>query len=346
MTVSIDTFDYALPNSFIAQHPRPGREEDRLLRIERDSGTISHHRFLDLPDFLRRGDCVVVNDTRVIPSRIKGRKQTGGAVELLLLHKLDQESRQWHCMAKRTNRMKPGMAFTFDEGLSGEVAAVYEGGTIDILFSQPVTEETLFRIGELPLPPYIHRPEGPETTDYQRYQTVFARVPGAVAAPTAGLHFSPDLVKKIEEKGIKVISITLHVGSGTFLPLRVSQIEDHKMHREYYEISGNAAAVINQTKTAGGRIVAIGTTVVRTLESAADAAGHIQPGAAWTALFIYPPYRFRVVDVLVTNFHLPKSTLLLLVCSFASKDMVFKSYETAKETGYRFYSYGDAMLID
>ena len=346
MAISIDTFDYSLPDSFIAQHPRPGREEDRLLRIERDSGRISHHRFLDLPNFLRRGDCVVVNDTRVIPSRVKGRKQTGGAVELLLLHKLDQESRQWHCMAKRTNRMKPGMAFSFDEGLAGEVAAVYEGGTIDILFSQPVTEETLSKIGELPLPPYIHRPEGPETTDYQRYQTVFARVPGAVAAPTAGLHFSPDLVKKIKEKGVKVAFITLHVGSGTFLPLRVSQVEDHKMHREYYEISGNAAAVINQTKKEGGRVVATGTTVVRTLESAADAGGNIQPGAAWTALFIYPPFRFRVADALVTNFHLPKSTLLLLVCSFASKGLIFKSYETAKEAGYRFYSYGDAMLID
>jgi len=346
MAVSLDAFDYLLPESFIAQHPRPGREEDRLLRVARDSGRISHHRFLDLPDFLKHGDCVVVNDTRVIPSRIKGKKQTGGAVELLLLHTLDQESRQWHCMAKRTNRMKPGLIFTFDEGLSGEVTAVYEGGTIDILFSYPVTEETLSRIGELPLPPYIRRPDGPETADYQRYQTVFAQVPGAVAAPTAGLHFSSDLVKKIKEKGVKVVSITLHVGAGTFLPLRVSRIEEHKMHREYYEVSKDAAAVINQTKKGGGRVVAIGTTVVRTLESAAVNGGDIQPGAAWTALFIYPPYRFRIVDALVTNFHLPKSTLLLLVCSFASKDQIFHAYETARKTGYRFYSYGDAMLID
>ena len=346
MIVSLDTFDYALPESFIAQHPRPERKEDKLLRVGRQSGEITLHRFPDLPSFLRTGDCVVVNNTRVIPSRVRGKKETGGAVELLLLHTLDRESMRWHCMAKRTNRMRPGLIFYFGEGLSGEVEAMGEAGTIDICFSRPVTEETLLRIGELPLPPYIHRTDGPDKTDYQRYQTIFASNPGAVAAPTAGLHFSPDLLKKLDEKGIERTSITLHVGSGTFLPLRVSQIKDHKMHREYYHIPEEAADVVNRTRAAGGRVVAIGTTVVRTLESSADVHGRIHPGKAWTSLFIYPPYQFRVVNTPVTNFHLPKSTLLLLVCSFAPKDLIFRAYEIAKENGYRFYSYGDAMLID
>ncbi len=344
MEETIQAYDYELPSAFIAQHPSPERDRDRLMVVWRSSGKIKHHRFHELPELLDAGDLLVVNDTRVIPARIMGRKPTGGKVELLLTYKLDDEGYAWRCMAKRVARMKVGMTFTFPGGIEGELRAIGKGGEVDLLFSGPLTEERLVRMGQLPLPPYISRPEGPSEEDARRYQTIFARRPGAVAAPTAGLHFSPALLDALKARGIETAAITLHVGPGTFTPVRVSRLSEHEMHAEYYKISRAAAERIAAAKREGRRVVAVGTTVVRTLESAAREDG-VRPGGRWTSLFIYPPYRFQVVDAMVTNFHLPKSTLLVLVCSFASKDLIFRAYETAKREGYKFFSYGDAMLI-
>ncbi len=312
--------------------------------LERSSGTIRHHHFYDLPDLLEAGDLLVVNDTRVIPARIMGRKQTGGKVELLLTHRVDREGKVWRCMARRVARMRSGMILSFPGGVRGEIRSIGEGGEVEVEFSDPLTDGRLQAMGELPLPPYISRPEGPSKEDYQRYQTIFAQRSGAVAAPTAGLHFSPGLLASLQDRGIELTTITLHVGPGTFLPVRVSRLSEHKMHAEYYEISRASVDRINAAKREGRRVIAVGTTVVRTLESAARKGG-VAPGSRWTSLFIYPPYPFRVVDAMITNFHLPKSTLLVLVCSFASKELIFRAYETAKREGYRFYSYGDAMLI-
>ena len=342
MEETIQAYDYELPESFIAQYPSPDR--DRLMVVRRETGQISHHRFDELPGLLREGDLLVVNDTRVIPARIMGKKRTGGKVEFLLVRKLDDEGRMWRCMAKRVARMRAGMTFSFPEGIEGEIQSIGEGGEVDVRFSAVLTDGRLRRMGELPLPPYISRPEGPSEEDYRRYQTIFAARSGAVAAPTAGLHFSPRLLEGLKERGVGIATITLHVGPGTFLPVRVSRLSEHKMHAEYYEISWENAEAVNAAKREGRRVIAVGTTVVRALESAARDEG-IEPGGRWTSLFIYPPYRFRIVDAMITNFHLPKSTLLVLVCSFASKDLILKAYETAKREGYRFYSYGDAMLI-
>jgi len=341
---TIQAYDYDLPEALIAQHPSPERGHDRLMVVRRSSGEILHHHFHELPVLLREGDLLVVNDTRVIPARVMGKKATGGNVELLLVKRLDEEGRKWRCMARRVARMREGMSFHFLGGVEGNVLKIGEEGTIDLEFSLPLTDERLRIIGELPLPPYISRPEGPYSEDYRRYQTIFARKPGAVAAPTAGLHFSPSLVEKLRERGIMMTSITLHVGPGTFLPVRSSKIGDHKMHAEFFQISKESSEQISLAKRKRQRIIAVGTTVVRALESAASG-NHVRHGDKWTSLFIYPPYEFHIVDGMITNFHLPKSTLLLLVCSFASKSLIFKAYEVAKQEGYRFYSYGDAMLI-
>ena len=312
--------------------------------VQRQSGTISHRRFEELPQLLRPGDLLVVNDTRVIPARIMGTKPTGGKVEFLLIQRLDEEGKVWRCMAKRVARLRPGVPLAFRGGVEGEIVSVGEGGEVDVKFSVSLSDERLQEMGEVPLPPYIERPSGPEPEDVQRYQTIFAERSGAVAAPTAGLHFSPELLEELKENGIEITRITLHVGPGTFLPVRVSRLSEHKMHAEYYEISKESTERINAAKREGRRVIAVGTTVVRTLESAAGENG-VKAGGRWTSLFIYPPYQFRVVDAMVTNFHLPKSTLLVLVCSFASRELILRAYETAKREGYRFYSYGDAMLI-
>jgi len=315
-----------------------------LMVVQRQSGTIRHHRFNELPQLLRSGDLLVVNDTRVIPARIMGTKPTGGKVEFLLIQRLDEEGKVWRCMAKRVARLRPGVPLAFRGGVEGEIVSVGEGGEVDVKFSVSLSDERLQEMGEVPLPPYIERPSGPEPEDVQRYQTIFAERSGAVAAPTAGLHFSPELLEELKENGIEITRITLHVGPGTFLPVRVSRLSEHKMHAEYYEISKESTERINAAKREGRRVIAVGTTVVRTLESAAGE-NEVKAGGRWTSLFIYPPYQFRVVDAMVTNFHLPKSTLLVLVCSFASRELILRAYETAKREGYRFYSYGDAMLI-
>jgi len=286
----------------------------------------------------------VVNDTRVIPARIMGTKPTGGKVEFLLIQRLDEGGKVWRCMAKRVARLRPGVPLAFRGGVEGEIVSVGEGGEVDVKFSVSLSDERLQEMGEVPLPPYIERPSGPEPEDVQRYQTIFAERSGAVAAPTAGLHFSPELLEELKENGIEITRITLHVGPGTFLPVRVPRLSEHKMHAEYYEISKESTERINAAKQEGRRVIAVGTTVVRTLESAAGE-NEVKAGGRWTSLFIHPPYQFRVVDAMVTNFHLPKSTLLVLVCSFASRELILRAYETAKREGYRFYSYGDAMLI-
>ncbi|MBW1659843.1 MAG: tRNA preQ1(34) S-adenosylmethionine ribosyltransferase-isomerase QueA [Deltaproteobacteria bacterium] len=344
MEENIQLYDYELPPSLIAQHPSSERGKDRLMVVQRQSGTIRHHRFNELPQLLRSGDLLVVNDTRVIPARIMGTKPTGGKVEFLLIQRLDEEGKVWRCMAKRVARLRPGVPLAFRGGVEGEIVSVGEGGEVDVKFSVSLSDERLQEMGEVPLPPYIERPSGPEPEDVQRYQTIFAERSGAVAAPTAGLHFSPELLEELKENGIEITRITLHVGPGTFLPVRVSRLSEHKMHAEYYEISKESTERINAAKREGRRVIAVGTTVVRTLESAAGE-NEVKAGGRWTSLFIYPPYQFRVVDAMVTNFHLPKSTLLVLVCSFASRELILRAYETAKREGYRFYSYGDAMLI-
>ena len=345
MEETIHLYDYNLPASLIAQHPSPERDGDRLMVVKRDTGEITHHRLDELPQLLQPGDLVAVNDTRVIPARVMGKKPTGGRVELLLTRKCDEEGKAWRCMAKRVARMRPGLVMTFRDGIEGEILRMESGGEIEVRFSVPLTDERLEIIGELPLPPYIERPAGPEPEDTQRYQTIFARRSGAVAAPTAGLHFTPSLLETLEARGITIATITLHVGPGTFLPVRVSKLSDHRMHTEYYEISQESAECINRTRREGRRVIAVGTTVVRALESAADEEHIVRAGRQWTSLFIYPPYEFKIVDGMVTNFHLPKSTLLVLVCSFATRELTLRAYEMAKEEEYRFYSYGDAMLI-
>jgi S-adenosylmethionine:tRNA ribosyltransferase-isomerase len=315
------------------------------MMVERQSGAITHHRFDELPRLLRPGDLLVVNDTRVIPARIMGTKQTGGKVEFLLVQRLDGEGKVWRCIAKRVARLRSGMPLTFRGEIRGEIVSVGEGGEVDVGFFVPLSDDRLQEMGEVPLPPYIERPTGPEPEDAQRYQTIFAKRSGAVASPTAGLHFTTALLKTLKSHGIDTATITLHVGPGTFLPVRVSRLSDHQMHAEFFEITEENAGIINRTKREGRRVIAVGTTVVRTLESAADQEYFVRAGRQWTSLFIYPPYEFKIVDGMVTNFHLPKSTLLVLVCSFAARELIFKAYEMAKREAYRFYSYGDAMLI-
>ncbi len=314
------------------------------MMLNRRTGNVSHHYFRELPTLLREGDLLVVNDTRVIPARLVGQKATGGKVELLLVRNLDNTGKVWRCMAKRIARMHTGTRFQFHQVVEGIVREVEERSTLKVEFSPPLTEGVIQEVGEVPLPPYIFRPEGPLEEDSRRYQTIFARRAGAVAAPTAGLHFSLELLSALRDQGIETVSITLHVGPGTFLPIRVEKISEHTMHEEYFEISRESAQHINEAKRQGRRIIAVGTTVVRTLESAARG-NEVEEGGHWTSLFIYPPYLFRIVDGMITNFHLPRSTLLLLVCSFAGKEHIFRAYETAKRKRYRFYSYGDAMLI-
>lgn len=323
-------FDYELPEERIAQEPAP-RGESRLLVLDAE-GAQRYRRVRDLPGLLRPGDLVVLNDTRVIPARLYGRRGEG-RMEVLLVEKLGD--REWEVLVRPGRRARPGTEIVF-EGLSAEVVDKRED-RYRLRFSEPV-EPHLDRLGHVPLPPYIHRPD--EAADRERYQTVFARTPGAIAAPTAGLHFSQELLEEIAAAGIGIARVTLHVGIGTFKPVSVEKVEDHRMDRERYEVGEETAEAIRRTKESGGRIVAVGTTVVRTLESSGGAAG-----SGSTDLFITPGFRFRVVDVLLTNFHLPRSTLLMLVSAFAGRERVLAAYEEAIREGYRFYSYGDAMLV-
>ncbi|NPV46721.1 MAG: tRNA preQ1(34) S-adenosylmethionine ribosyltransferase-isomerase QueA [Armatimonadetes bacterium] len=339
----VSDFDYELPPELIAQHPPAERGQSRLLVIPRDGGPLEHRRFGDLPEYLRADDCLVLNDTKVLPARLVGRRASGGQVELLLLRPVGEGL--WEALGRPARRLRVGERVKFGPELAAQIVAVGGEGLRTVRLEHegellPVLE----RVGQMPLPPYIRR-DHPEADDATRYQTVYAERPGAVAAPTAGLHFTEELLQRIAEQGVSMARLTLHVGLGTFRPISVERLEEHVMHAEWYRVPPEAADAINAARAAGGRIVAVGTTVVRTLESVADEAGVVHPGEGSTNLFITPGFRFRVVDALLTNFHLPRSTLLVLVSAFAGRERILAAYQEAIAAGYRFYSYGDATLL-
>jgi S-adenosylmethionine:tRNA ribosyltransferase-isomerase len=347
--MDVSEFYYDLPTDLIAQHPATERDHSRLMVVDRRMNRITHHVFYEIVPLLRPGDALVVNNTRVIKARLMGRKESGGKVEVLLvelIQRISAEEEVWNCLVRSSKRLHPDTILAFDPDLAGEVVNGQEG-TVTIRFrSQRDVRRTLEQIGHVPLPPYIKRKPGPELrTDKDRYQTIFATRDGAIAAPTAGLHFTPSLVDKIGRAGVSIIPLTLHIGIGTFLPIRSARVEDHCMHEEAFDIPPATAEAINSVKEQGGRIIVVGTSATRALESSVDTRGFVVSGHRNTDLFIYPPFRFRVIDALVTNFHLPGSTLLMLVSAFAGKDLIWRAYEEAIKHGYRFYSYGDAMMI-
>lgn len=342
--MDVSQFDFHLPEELIAQSPLPHRSASRLMVLHRETGKLEHRSFSDLTEYLRPKDVLVINDTRVRPARLIGtKKATGGRVEILLLKPLGDD--RWEVLAKPARRLKPGHAIRFG---NGELQAVVEGESdvaggriVRLLYEAEDLEALLERLGEMPLPPYIRRRLG----DPERYQTVYARAVGSAAAPTAGLHFTPELLEALRARGVDIAAITLHVGLGTFRPVTAERVEDHRMHAEYYEVGEEAAERIRAARSQGGRVVAVGTTSVRTLESVAGMHGESVPSRGWTDIFIYPGYRFRAVDALITNFHLPRSTLLMLVSAFASRQQILDAYREAVNRRYRFFSFGDAMLI-
>lgn len=335
-------FYYDLPQELIAQTPIPQRDASRLMTLDRFSGAVGHHHFHDLPEFLRPGDCLILNDSRVLPARLLGhRLPGGGACEVLLL--IDKGEGTWECLVRPGRKMKPGTRLSFGDGeLTAEVTEELPGGNRLVHFEyEGIFLEVLERLGKMPLPPYIRE----ELQDRERYQTVYSRVLGSAAAPTAGLHFTPELLEKIQAMGVGVGYVTLHVGLGTFRPVKEEEITDHEMHSEYCVISQETADLINRTKAAGGRCICVGTTSCRTLESWAAEDGTMTASAGWTDIYIYPGYRFKVMDGLITNFHLPESTLIMLVSAFAGREHVLAAYEEAVRERYRFFSFGDAMFI-
>ena len=346
----LNDYDYDLPEERIAQTPVEGRDQSKLLFMDRTTGEIAHHKFLDIYEFLSPSDVLVINNTEVIPARLLGQKETGGKVEVLILDypgdkksRIDNGEYVCRCLIKSSKRPKDGTTLIFDQQLKANVVN-FKAGVYVVKFSYKGNfEQTIGRIGHVPLPPYIKRND--DKNDRTFYQTVYASQKGAVAAPTAGLHFSLSLMKKLKEKGVKIVALTLHVGYGTFLPVRVSDIRDHRIHSEWYSISRETADRINESKKKGHRIVAVGTTAVRTLEYAGKENGIVAQGEGSCDLFIYPGYKFKTVDAMLTNFHLPKSTLLMLVSAFSTRDNVLNAYKAAIEKQYRFFSYGDAMLI-
>jgi len=343
--MKVALFDYHLPEELVAQYPLPERDESRLMVLNRNAGDIQHTTFAQLPEFLSPGDLVVLNNTKVIPARLIGRKErTGGKVEILLLSPCEGEG-LWEALIKRSSRMGPGTRVIFGDGrLVAKVLGKTDAQGRLIQFQHNGDLRGLLEeIGRPPLPPYIKRE--PEDSDIERYQTIYAKKNGAVAAPTAGLHFTKALFARMGDKNIKTVELTLHVGLGTFQPVKVENVEEHNLHAESLEITSEVARQINETRTSGGKIVAVGTTAVRALESSTDASGHVLSRSGSTDMFIYPGYRFRTVDALVTNFHLPRSTLLMLVSAFAGRELVMEAYREAVRRQYRFYSYGDAMLI-
>ena len=342
--MKVSDFDYELPKELIAKFPVEPRDSSRLMVLHRNTGEIEHRIFRDIVEYLKPGDVLVINDTKVIPARLFGKLETGGKVELLLVRQPGPGT--WEVMAKPARKLKEGKRIYFDEELEAVVKGYGgEGRRIVefILKSNKDFMEKLEEIGHIPLPPYIEREEKPE--DREKYQTVFARKEGAVAAPTAGLHFTEELLQKLKDKGIIIKNITLHVGPGTFKPVKVENVEEHQMDYETYHVPEDTAAEINRAKEEGRRVIAVGTTVTRTLESAAEKDGKVKSGEGSTNLFIYPGYRFKVIDALITNFHLPRSTLLMLVSAFAGRERILNAYREAVKKGYRFYSYGDAMFI-
>ena len=335
-------FYYDLPQELIAQTPLDKRDSSRLMTLDRMTGETAHHHFYELPEFLNPGDCLILNDSRVLPARLLGQRLPGGgACEVLLL--IDRGEKTWECLVRPGRKMRTGAKLSFGNGeLTAEVVGELEGGNRLVRFDyEGIFLEVLERLGKMPLPPYIKE----ELQDQERYQTVYSKVLGSAAAPTAGLHFTPELLEKIAAKGVGIGYVTLHVGLGTFRPVKEEEITDHEMHSEYCVISQETADLINRTKANGGRCICVGTTSCRTPESWAAEDGHMEAKAGWTNIYIYPGYQFKVMDALVTNFHLPESTLIMLVSAFAGREHVLAAYEEAVREKYRFFSFGDAMFL-
>ena len=340
--MDVKDFYFDLPQELIAQDPLEDRSSSRLLVLDKETGAVEHRVFRDIVSYLRKGDCLVINDTKVIPARLYGVKEgTQAKIEVLLLKRRADDV--WEVLVKPGRKARPGAVIQFGEGLlTGKVIDVVEEGNRLIQFSyQGIFEEILDQLGQMPLPPYITH----QLKDKNRYQTVYAKHEGSAAAPTAGLHFTEELLKQIEEKGVKIAHVTLHVGLGTFRPVKVDNVQDHHMHSEFYIVEEEEAKKINDTKKAGGRVICVGTTSCRTLESATGEDGVLKAGSGWTDIFIYPGYRFKILDALITNFHLPESTLVMLVSALAGREHVLAAYEEAIRERYRFFSFGDAMFI-
>ena len=342
LKVKLEEFDYDLPEELIAQVPIKKRDESRLMVLNRKEKNVEHKVFKNIIDYLKPGDCLVRNNTKVIPARLYGKKDTGANVEFVLLKQIEGDI--WESIVRPGNKLKPGTKVEFGEGiLNATVLEVLEGGTRKVEFTYDgIFNEILDKIGLMPLPPYIHE----SLKEKGRYQTVYAKYDGSAAAPTAGLHFTPELLKQIEEKGVKIANVTLHVGIGTFRPVKEENIEEHKMHTEHFYIKQEDVDKINETKKAGGRVIAVGTTSCRVLETIADSkTGQVVATEGDTGIYIYPGYKFKCIDGLITNFHLPKSTLLMLVSAFAGREFVLECYNEAVKEKYRFFSFGDAMFI-
>ena len=340
MELKKSDFWYDLPEERIAQTPAEPRDSSRLLVYHRDTKTIEHKIFRDVIDYLKAGDVLVVNRTRVLPARLYAHTLHGGAVEVLLLKRLSLDT--WEVLVRPGKKCRPGVRLVINEELSLEVLSVTDSGERIVKFAYEGTfEDVLSRVGTVPLPPYIHE----KLADPERYQTVYARENGSAAAPTAGLHFTPELLGRIREKGVEIAEVLLHVGPGTSRPVKEENVLDHKMHSEYYEVSEEAADIVNRAKREGRRVICVGTTSVRTVETVADERGFLRPCKGNTEIFIYPPYRFKCVDALITNFHLPESTLLMLVSALCSREEMLEAYRVAVGEGYRFFSFGDAMMI-
>ena len=335
-------FNYELPKELIAQTPLEKRDTSRLMTLDRKTGAWEHHHFYELPDFLEPGDCLILNDSRVLPARLLGQRLSGGgACEVLLL--IDRGEKTWECLVRPGRHMRQGTRLSFGNGaLTAEVTEVLPDGNRLVRFDyEGIFLEVLERLGKMPLPPYIKE----ELQDQERYQTVYSKVPGSAAAPTAGLHFTPELLETIRQKGVNIGYVTLHVGLGTFRPVKEEEITEHEMHSEFCILPPETARLINETKAGGHRCICVGTTSCRTLESWAAEDGRMEPKAGWTSIYIYPGYRFKVMDGLVTNFHLPESTLIMLVSAFAGREHVLAAYEEAVREKYRFFSFGDAMFL-
>lgn len=341
--MNINDFDFDLPEELIAQTPLKDRSSSRLMILDRESGEIEHKVFSDVIDELKAGDCLILNDTKVLPARLMGMKEeTGAHIELLLLKEMGKD--EWETLVKPAKRVKVGTVVTFGEGLLKAVCIGEKdhGGRVFKFEYEGIFYELLDRLGEMPLPPYIHE----KLEDQDRYQTVYAKEQGSAAAPTAGLHFTPELLDRIREKGVEIVFITLHVGLGTFRPVSVDSIEEHEMHSEFYSVTEEAAATINRVKASGGKVISVGTTSTRTIETIATKYnGEIRAESGWTAIFIYPGYEFKCIDGLITNFHLPKSTLVMLVSALSSRENILNAYNEAVKERYRFFSFGDAMFI-
>ncbi len=340
--MNVSDFNYELPEELIAQDPLDKRSESRLMILSKNTGEVTHKHFYDITEYLNSGDCLVINNTKVIPARLYGNKEdTGAVIEILLLKRVDAAT--WECLTRPGKKARSGARIVFGDGLlTGEIIDVIEEGNRLIRFEyEGIFEEILDKLGEMPLPPYITH----KLQDKNRYQTVYAKYDGSAAAPTAGLHFTPELLREIKDMGVGIAEVTLHVGLGTFRPVKVENVSDHHMHSEYYEINKEACDIINSTKANGKRVVSVGTTSTRTIESAADKDGYLTPKKGDTDIFIYPGYEFKVIDALITNFHLPESTLIMLVSALAGRENVLAAYDEAVKEKYRFFSFGDAMLI-